>query len=100
MSRQITVTLLLILAFFADVLSIQQTFRFWQNNTISNDGVSFLLLLLTQIVVAVALLSCGVFVFYKSFSKKDEKTAYKLSSGRKKTGNLSGNDRLQMTNDK
>lgn len=70
MSRQITVTLLLILVFFADALSIQQTFRFWQNNTISNDGVSFVFILVAQITVAAALLSCGGFIFYKTFSGK------------------------------
>ena len=70
MSKPITVSILLILIFFADLLSIQQTYRFWQSNNISNDGVSFVFILIAQIAVAAALLSCGGFIFYKSLGGK------------------------------
>lgn len=70
MSKPITVSILLMLIFLADLLSIQQTINFWAKSDLSDNGVSFVFILIAQATVAVALLACGAFIFYKSLSKK------------------------------
>ena len=66
MSKPFTVSILLILIFLADLLSIRQTISFWQKSDLSNDGISFVFTLIAQSVVAVSLLACGAFIFYRT----------------------------------
>lgn len=70
MSKPITVSILLLLIFLADLLSIQQTFEFWQRSNLSDDGFSFVFILIAQGSVALALLACGAFIFYKELTGK------------------------------
>lgn len=70
MSKPITVSILLFLIFLADLLSIQQTINFWEKSNLSGDGVSVVFILIAQVTVAVALLACGIFIFYKTLAKK------------------------------
>ncbi len=70
MSKPVTVSILLTLIFFADLLSIQKTIYYWQNNNSYTEGFSFVPLLAAQISVAFALLSCGIFILYKTFMSK------------------------------
>lgn len=70
MSKPVTVSILLILIFVADLLSIQQTINFWQKSNLSNDSISFVFILIAQAAVALALLACAGFIFYKSFAEK------------------------------
>lgn len=71
MSKAVTVSILLFLIFFADLLSIQQTLNFWQKNNFAGDEFSIVFILIAQTLVAVALLACAGFIFYKSFSEKN-----------------------------
>ena len=70
MSKPITVSILLMLILFADLLSVQKTIYYWQNNNLYNEGFSVVPLLVAQLSVAVVLLSCGIFILYKTFVNK------------------------------
>lgn len=71
MSKPITVSILLMLIFLADILSIQQTISFWEKSELSSNGISFVFILIAQATVAVVLLACAGFIFYKSLAEKN-----------------------------
>lgn len=71
MSKPITVSILLLLIFLADLLSIQQTINFWEKSDLSGNGISFVFILIAQATIAIVLLACAGFIFYKSFAEKN-----------------------------